>query len=244
MIRTENLTKDYNGVKAVDSISLTVGKGEVCGFIGPNGSGKTTTISMMVGLIEPTSGKCFINNVEVTKDPITIKKMVGYLPDGFGFYGQMTGTQNLKFYSKLYGIKDADPKIKSLLDYVGLSDVKKPADAYSKGMLQRLGLARALLNDPQVLFMDEPTNGLDPEGVVQFRKVVKEQAALGKVIFFSSHNLEEVHHVCNTLCIISKGKILAQGTEDEVRNKMRHGEPEPGNESLEELFLKTVYRSG
>jgi ABC-2 type transport system ATP-binding protein len=299
LIKTENLTKIYNGVKAVDSISLEVGKGEVCGFIGPNGSGKTTTICMMVGLVEPTEGRCLINDIEVTKNPIGVKRTVGYLPDGFGFYGSMTASQNLKFFSRLYEIKDADAKIKGLLDYVGLSDVKKPVDAYSKGMLQRLGLARALINDPQVIFMDEPTNGLDPEGVVQFRKVVKDQASLGKTVFFSSHNLDEVHHVCNTLCIISKGKVIAQGTQEEVRKKMRKEErynivvkvrgamPKLSNpdivsavyedgratiqaksdirdyileeisrerlpiqelridvESLEDLFLETVYRSG
>ncbi len=224
MIRTENLTRAYGGVTVVDSMNIEVGKGEVCGFIGPNGSGKTTTICMMVGLVEPTGGRCFINDIEVAKNPIKIKRMVGYLPDGFGFYGHMSAAQNLKFFSKLYSITDADAKIKSLLDYVGLSDVKKPVEAYSKGMAQRLGLARALINDPQVIFMDEPTNGLDPEGVVQFRKVVKDQASMGKTIFFSSHNLEEVHNVCNSLCIISKGKVIAKGTQDEVRKKMRKEE--------------------
>lgn len=224
MIRTENLTRAYGDVNVVDSMNIEVGKGEVCGFIGPNGSGKTTTICMMVGLVEPTGGRCFINDIEVAKNPIKIKRMAGYLPDGFGFYGHMTAAQNLKFFSKLYNITDADAKIKSLLDYVGLSDVKKPVDAYSKGMAQRLGLARALINDPQVIFMDEPTNGLDPEGIVQFRKVVKDQASMGKTIFFSSHNLEEVHNVCNSLCIISKGKIIAKGTQDEVRKKMRKEE--------------------
>ena len=143
MIRTENLTRAYGGVTVVDSMNIEVGKGEVCGFIGPNGSGKTTTICMMVGLVEPTGGRCFINDIEVAKNPIKIKRMVGYLPDGFGFYGHMSAAQNLKFFSKLYNITDADAKIKSLLDYVGLSDVKKPVEAYSKGMAQRLGLARA-----------------------------------------------------------------------------------------------------
>jgi len=244
MIWTENLTKKYNGVKAVDSISLKVEKGDICGFIGPNGSGKTTTICMMVGLVEPTEGRCFINDTDVLKDPIAIKRMVGYLPDNFGFYGSMNGAQNLKFFSKLYGIKDSDARIKSLLDYVGLSGVKKPVDAYSKGMQQRLGLARALVHDPLVLFLDEPINGLDPEGIVQFRKIVKEQASLGKTIFFSSHNLAEVRHVCNTLCVISNGKILAKGTEGEVRKAIRCEYVKPEECSLEELFLKTVYRSG
>jgi len=221
MIKSENLTKVYNGVKAADSISLTVGKGEVCGFIGPNGSGKTTTIGMMVGFIEPTGGRCMINDIEVTKDPIGVKRIVGYLPDGFGFYGHLSAAQNLRFFSRLYGLEDADQRISDLLNYVGLKGVNKPTDAYSKGMKQRLGLARMLLNDPQVIFMDEPTNGLDPEGVVLFRNVIKDQASKGKSILFSSHNLEEVHQVCNTLCIISKGTIIAQGTQSEVKVKMR-----------------------
>jgi ABC-2 type transport system ATP-binding protein len=119
---------------------------------------------------------------------------------------------------------EASARIGGLLEYVGLANVDKPAGAFSRGMRQRLGLARALLNDPEVIFLDEPTNGLDPEGVIQFRKIIKEQAAKGKTIFFSSHILDEVQHVCNTICIISKGKIMAQGTLDDVRKKMRKDE--------------------
>lgn len=225
MIRTENLTKVYNGVKAVDSINVKVEKGQVCGFVGPNGSGKTTTIGMMTGLIEPTSGKCFVKDLEVSRNPLAVKQVIGYLPDGFGFYSHMTATQNLKYFSKFYGIKEADAnaRIVELLGEVGLANVEKKVGAYSRGMKQRLGLARALLNDPEIIFLDEPTNGLDPEGVIQFRKVIKGQEALGKTIFFSSHILDEVQHVCNTICIISKGKIMAQGTLEDVKKHMRKG---------------------
>ncbi len=225
MIKTENLTKTYGGVKAVDSININIDKGQVCGFVGPNGAGKTTTIGMMVGLIEPTSGKCFVKDIDVSKDPLAVKRVIGYLPDGFGFYAHMTATQNLKYFSKFYGIGEADTnaRIAGLLGEVGLASVEKKVSAYSRGMRQRLGLARALLNDPEVIFLDEPTNGLDPEGVIQFRKVIKGQAALGKTVFFSSHILDEVQHVCNTICIISKGKILAQGTLEDVKKKMRNG---------------------
>jgi|SRR5271157_5118326 len=217
-IRTEGLTKVYDGVKAVDSLSLNVNKGQVFGFLGPNGAGKTTTIGMMVGLIEPTEGKCFINDLEVTRNPMEAKRITGYLPDGVGFYSGLTARQNLKYFSKLYDMKGADARISELIEYVGLGKVEKPVGSYSRGMKQRLGLAQALLNDPEVIFLDEPTNGLDPQGVIQFRHILKEQSGLGKTIFFSSHVLEEVQQVCSTLGILLKGKIIAQGTPDELRH--------------------------
>ncbi|BAI61058.1 ABC transporter ATP binding protein [Methanocella paludicola SANAE] len=227
MIRTESLTKVYNKVKAVDSIDINIEKGQVCGFVGPNGAGKTTTIGMLAGLIEPTGGKCFIKDIEVARNPIQIKRMIGYLPEGVGFYSNLSARQNLRYLAKFYGLKDAESeaRITELLEYAGLKNVDKPAGAFSRGMRQRLGLARALLNDPEVIFLDEPTNGLDPEGVIQFRKIIKEQAAKGKTIFFSSHILDEVEHVCNTICIISKGKIVTQGSLDDVRNKMHKDKP-------------------
>lgn len=178
---------------------------------------------MMTGLIEPTSGRCFVKGMEVTKNPLAVKQVIGYLPDGFGLYSHMTAAQNLRYFSKFYGMKEAEAnaRIAELLGEVGLANVEKKVGAYSRGMKQRLGLARALLNDPEVIFLDEPTNGLDPEGVIQFRRVIKGQAAKGKTIFFSSHILDEVQHVCNTICIISKGKIMAQGTLDDVKRQMR-----------------------
>lgn len=225
MIRTENLTKIYNGTKAVDSINIKIDPGLICGFVGPNGAGKTTTIGMMTGLIVPTSGKCFIKDIDVSRDPIGVKRVIGSLPDGFGFYNHLTAGQNLRYFSRLYEMKEAvaASRIPELLAYVGLSGVDKKVGAYSKGMKQRLGLAKALLNDPDVVFFDEPTNGLDPEGVIQFRSVIKEQAAKGKTIFFSSHNLDEVQHVCDTICIISKGRIIAHGTFEDIRARMQDG---------------------
>lgn len=222
MIKTEGLTKVYDGVRAVDGLDLIVEKGEVFGFIGPNGAGKTTTIGMMVGLIEPSAGKCFVRGVDVTRNPLEAKRITGYMPDGVGFYSNLTARQNLKYFSKFYGMNDADAdkRISELLKYVGLEKVEKPLGAYSRGMKQRLGLAQALLNDPEVLFLDEPTNGLDPQGVIQFRKVIKELSANGKTIFFSSHILDEVRHVCNTIGIISNGKLVVKGTQDEVRKSM------------------------
>ncbi|WP_174589706.1 ABC transporter ATP-binding protein [Methanocella conradii] len=216
-IRTEGLTKVYDGVKAVDSLDLSVDKGQVFGFLGPNGSGKTTTIGMMVGLIEPTAGKCFINGMDVVRNPMEVKRITGYLPDGVGFYSGLTARQNLKYFAKLYEMKNADARIAELLEYVGLGGVDKPAGTFSRGMKQRLGLAQALLNDPEVIFLDEPTNGLDPQGVIRFREIVKEQVKEGKTIFFSSHILEEVQHVCSTIGILLNGRLIALGTPDEIK---------------------------
>jgi ABC-2 type transport system ATP-binding protein len=136
MIKTESLTKVYGGVKAVDSINVTIEKGQVCGFVGPNGAGKTTTIGMMTGLIEPTSGRCFLKGMEVAKNPLAVKQVIGYLPDGFGFYSHMTASQNLKYFSKFYGMKEADAnaRIAELLGEVGLANVEKKVGAYSRGM--------------------------------------------------------------------------------------------------------------
>ncbi|WP_174590103.1 ABC transporter ATP-binding protein [Methanocella conradii] len=220
IIRAEALTKIYDGVKAVDGLELSVEKGEVFGFIGPNGAGKTTSIGMMVGLIEPTSGKCFVKGVDVTRNPMEAKRITGYLPDGVGFYSNLTARQNLRYFAKFYDLKDADRRIDELLKYVGLEKVEKPVGTYSRGMKQRLGLAQALLNDPEVIFLDEPTSGLDPQGVIQFRKAIKELSSQGKTVFFSSHILDEVRHVCNTIGIISGGKLVVKGTPDEVRKKM------------------------
>ncbi len=222
MIKTTNLTKVYDGTKAVDSLDLLVDKGDVFGFLGPNGSGKTTTMGMMIGEIEPTSGQCFIKGIDVLGHPLDVKRIIGYIPDGLGFYENLNARQNLRFFSEFYDIPPdkADKRITELLQYVGLAGVEKKTEGYSKGMKQRLGLAQALLNDPEVIFMDEPTNGLDPQGVMQVRNIIKDLSSQGKTIFFSSHILEEVRQVCKTVGIISSGKLIANGSLDEVRQKM------------------------
>ena len=223
MIKTKNLTKVYEGVKAVDSLDLTVAKGDVFGFLGPNGSGKTTTMGMMIGEIEPTSGQCLIKDIDVLRHPLEVKRIIGYMPDGLGFYENLNARQNLKYFSEFYDMPadKAEKRIAELLEYVGLKGVEKKTDGFSRGMKQRLGLAQALLNDPEVIFMDEPTNGLDPQGVMQVRNIIKDLSSQGKTIFFSSHILEEVRQVCKTVGIITKGKLIAQGTLDEVRQKMQ-----------------------
>ena len=223
MIRTENLTKVYNGNKAVDGLNLEIAEGDIFGFLGPNGAGKSTTILMLVGMIEPTGGKCIINEIEVARNPLKIKAIIGYLPEDVGFYGNMTAEQNLDYFARFYAAMDANERKKrigELLELVQLDGVSQNVGGYSRGMNQRLGLAQALLNDPEVLFLDEPTANLDPEGVFQYRELTKQLSDEGKTIFISSHILAEVSKVCNTIGIISKGTLIARGTLEELKNEL------------------------
>jgi ABC-2 type transport system ATP-binding protein len=218
MIRTENLTKVYNGKTAVDGLDLVVGEGEIFGFLGPNGAGKSTTILMLTGMIEPTGGQCLVDGIEVAKDPLKVKEIIGYLPEDVGFYGNMTGEQNLDYFARFYGMdaKARKERIAELLELVHLDGVTQKAGEYSRGMKQRLGLAQALINDPKVLFLDEPTANLDPEGVREYRELVEHLAGEGKTVFVSSHILSEVREVCRTVGLLAKGKLVAQGTLEEV----------------------------
>ncbi len=223
MIRTENLTKVYNGNKAVDGLNLEIAEGDIFGFLGPNGAGKSTTILMLVGMIEPTEGKCIINDIEVARNPLKVKGIIGYLPEDVGFYGNMTAEQNLDYFARFYAAMDANERkkrIEELLELVQLDGVSQKVGGYSRGMNQRLGLAQALLNDPEVLFLDEPTANLDPEGVFQYRELTKQLSDEGKTIFISSHILAEVSKVCNTIGIISKGTLIARGTLEELKNEL------------------------
>ncbi|WP_292520546.1 ABC transporter ATP-binding protein [Methanoculleus sp.] len=218
MIRTESLTKVYNGKAAVDGLDLEVGEGEIFGFLGPNGAGKSTTILMLTGMIEPTGGRCLVDGIEVAKDPLKVKEIIGYLPEDVGFYGNMTGEQNLDYFARFYGMdaRERKERIAKLLELVHLDGVTQKAGEYSRGMKQRLGLAQALINDPKVLFLDEPTANLDPEGVREYRELVEHLAGEGKTIFVSSHILSEVREVCRTVGLLAKGRLVAQGTLEEV----------------------------
>ena len=221
MIRTENLTKKYNGVNAVNELNLEVKDGDIFGFLGPNGAGKSTTILMLTGMIGPTSGKCFINDIEVSKDPIGVKNIIGYLPEDVGFYSHMTAQENLDYFARFYDIDRAARKkrIDEVLELVNLGGVIKKAGQFSRGMNQRLGMAQALINDPQILFLDEPTANLDPESVFQYRNLVKRLSKEGKTIFIVSHILPEVSNVCKTIGIIKKGQLISKGTIDELKKE-------------------------
>ena len=213
MIRCEHLTKVYNGVPAVDDLCLDIPEGEIFGLLGPNGAGKSTTILMVIGLIEPTSGACYIDGTEVATNPIEVKRKIGYMPEDVGFYATLTAEENLEYSAKLYGMDGATrrKRIPDLLSLVGLEGVTKVVGGYSKGMRQRLGIAKALINEPKAVILDEPTANLDPQGVADYRRIIRETAENGTTVLVSSHILSEVSKVCTSAGILSHGKLVASG---------------------------------
>lgn len=221
-IKIKNLTKKYDDFKAVDDLSLNVESGIVYGFLGPNGAGKSTTILSMLGLITPTEGDIEILDMSIFSEPVKIKEKVGFLPEDGSVYGELSAWQNLKFLANFYegDSRVDDERIEELLELVNLDDVMdKKTKGFSKGMKQRLLLAQTLLNDPEVLILDEPTSGLDPEGSSMVKRVIKEEKARGKTIFFSSHILSEVEEVCDEIGILVEGEIKAEGSLDDIKNK-------------------------
>ncbi|GMV88086.1 MAG: ABC transporter ATP-binding protein [Chthonomonas sp.] len=217
-IETKSLTKTYklrNGkVNVVDKLDLYVEEGEIFGFLGPNGAGKTTTIKMLLGIIYPTSGEAKVLGKEA--GDINTHRIISYLPEKPYYYEYMTGMEILKFYGSLFGINDP-AKFQSLLERVNLAgDAGKPISAYSKGMQQRIGLAQSLLNDPRLLFLDEPTGGLDPIAHIEIRDLILQFREEGKTVFISSHALSDVERICDRVAIINKGVIARQGKLDEL----------------------------
>ncbi|MBL8047720.1 MAG: ABC transporter ATP-binding protein [Chthonomonas sp.] len=199
-------------VSVVDNLNLQVEEGEIFGFLGPNGAGKTTTIKMLLNVIVPTSGDARILGHDV--DDIEVHRLLSYLPEKPYYYEHMTGMEILKFYASLFGIKDND-KCQALLEKVNLAgDSHKTINQYSKGMQQRIGLAQSLLNDPKLIFLDEPTGGLDPIAHIEVRDLILQFREEGKTVFISSHELSDVERICDRVAIINKGKVEAQGSLD------------------------------
>jgi len=220
VIVTRRLTKRYGEFTAVDSLDLTIRKGEVFGLLGPNGAGKTTTVLMLLGLTEPTRGVVRVLGLDPTREPLAVKRQVGYLPDNVGFYGGLTGRENLRYTARLNGIarREADARIDELLREVRLEDAAdKRADQYSRGMRQRLGIADALVKSPSVLILDEPTIAIDPAGVEELlgllRRLVEERHL---TVLLSSHILGQVQSLCDRVGFYSSGRMVAAGPLDEL----------------------------
>ena len=220
VIVTRRLTKKYGEFTAVDSLDLTIRKGEVFGLLGPNGAGKTTTVLMLLGLTEPTRGVVRVVGLDPTREPLAVKRKVGYLPDNVGFYGGMTGRENLGYTARLNGMtrREADARIDELLNDVRLEDAAdKKAETYSRGMRQRLGIADALVKSPTVLILDEPTIAIDPAGVEELlallRRLVDEHQL---TVLLSSHILGQVQSLCDRVGFYSTGKLVAVGSLDEL----------------------------
>jgi ABC-2 type transport system ATP-binding protein len=222
MIQFDHLTKEYYGIAAVNDLTTEIESGEIFGLLGPNGAGKSTTILMLIGLIEPTAGHCFINGTEVAKNPIHVKQDIGYMPEDVGFYSTLTAEENLVYFAKLFHIERRDyrKRIPDLLSLVGLDGIHKPVGGYSKGMRQRLGIANALLNNPSVIILDEPTANLDPQGVADYRKILLGVADEGKTVVVSSHILPEVSKVCTSIGLLLKGRLLTQGKWEDLRHQL------------------------
>jgi len=221
MIRTENLTKEYDGFKAVDNLNLDVKEGEIYGFLGPNGAGKTTTILMLLGILRPTKGKIYLFEKDLTKNFLSLKRRIGVVSEKQYLYKEMAAGEYLDFFAGLYGVKDKKKKIDELLEAMGLLEVKnRKLGAFSRGMQQKLGFARALLHDPELLLLDEPVSGLDPTGIKQVRDLIEEENRKGRTIFISSHLLSEVERLCREVAIINEGKLLAEDTMENLRRKL------------------------
>jgi len=219
------LTKQYGEATVVNALDLRLHAGEVFGLLGPNGAGKTTTILMLLGLVEPTSGTVEVLGLDPARNPLEVKGRVGYLPDAVGFYDSLTGRENLRFTARLNQLSrdEAEERIAELLEEVGLPEAAdRPTGTYSRGMLQRLGIADALVKRPRVLILDEPTTSIDPEGVAEMLALIRSLAEdRGVTVLLSSHLLHQVQAVCDRVAIFVEGTVVAQGAPHELASKNR-----------------------
>lgn len=228
-IEVNNLTRIYGEQRAVDNISFSLTKGEIVGFLGPNGAGKSTTMKMITGYLAPNGGSTSVSGINVQSHPIAAKKKLGYLPEANPLYYDMYVREYLGFIADVHRIKNKKERITEIIHTVGLApESRKKTGQLSKGYKQRVGLAAALLHDPEVLILDEPTSGLDPNQIIEIREVIR-RLGQNKTVLFSSHILQEVEALCERVIIISKGKVVAD-------NRLSALKESHGDRSLEEVF--------
>lgn len=223
IVEIQGLNKHFYRRKAVDDVSMTIENGEIFGLVGPNGAGKTTTMRMLVTLLQPDKGEIYVGGYSVRKHPREVRRQIGFMPDSFGVYGEMTVQEYLDFFGACYGL--AAPQraalITDLLELVDITHRRDDmVDTLSRGLKQRLGLARVLIHDPSVLVLDEPASGLDPRARVEIRELLLEVARLGKTIIFSSHILADVAELCNRVAIMESGKLVALGALDQLTQQL------------------------
>ena len=224
IIEIDGLTKQYGQLTALNNLSLTVEQGAVVGFIGPNGAGKTTTMRILTTLLQPTSGQAWLAGFSVTSQPRDVRRVVGYMPDFFGVYEDMKVWEYLDFFAACYDIPQSARRtmVDDLLALVDLGHkMEEFVDNLSRGMKQRLCLARTLAHDPQVLILDEPASGLDPRARIEMRELLRELKNMGKTIFFSSHILSEVADICTSIAVLEAGHLVAYGDLAEMKQKLR-----------------------
>ena len=220
-IQVQNLLKQYGEQKAVNNVSFSLNKGEIVGFLGPNGAGKSTTMKMITGYLQPDAGEIKVCDVDVSKDVMNAKRKIGYLPESNPLYYDMYVKEYLEFIAGVHQIQNSKVKIQNITELTGLTiESKKKIGQLSKGYKQRVGLAAALLHEPEVLILDEPTSGLDPNQIIEIRNVIKEQGK-NKTVLFSSHILQEVQAICDRVIIINKGGLVADSSVEELKQNVQ-----------------------
>lgn len=223
MIETKGLTKNYGNLAALVDLDLRINDGDIYGFIGPNGAGKTTTMRILATLLEPTRGRAFIEGLDVTKNGKKVRSVIGYMPDFMGVYDDLKVFEYLEFFAAAFGIERKKRKsiVEGVLELTDLQSKRNVSvDSLSRGMQQRLGLARVLIHDPKVLILDEPASGLDPRARIEIRELLRELKRMGKTIMISSHILSELEEICDHVGIIERGRLVFSGTMEEIRNRM------------------------
>jgi ABC-2 type transport system ATP-binding protein len=241
-IEVSNLTKIYGQQKAIDNISFKIDKAEIVGFLGPNGAGKSTTMKIITGFLEADNGDAFVSGLNVQSDKLETKKRIGYLPEGNPLYYEMYMREYLEFIANVHQVKNIKQRIEEVIALTGLSiESKKKIGQLSKGYKQRVGLAAALIHDPEVLILDEPTNGLDPNQIVEIRDVIK-NLGKNKTVLFSSHILQEVEAICDRVIIINKGSIVADDQLSNLQktNKNSHAVLVQFKESIDAALLNQI----
>lgn len=237
MLKLENISKSYGsrGIKAVDRVNLQVRPGEIFGFLGPNGAGKTTTLKIIVGLLRADEGDIFINGLNIRENSLRVKKMISYVPDNHDVYERLTGIEYLNFMGDMYSVSKED-RARKIDKYLEIFELKGAVNdlikSYSHGMKQKIVLIGALLNDPEIFILDEPLVGLDPKSAFKLKEIMRERCDAGKAVFFSTHVLEVAEKLCDKIAIISKGRIIACGTMEELRDQSQ------SKQSLENIFLE------
>lgn len=253
MLRIENLTKKYGNFLALDRLNLHIEKGELFGFVGPNGAGKTTTMRIVCGLLKATSGEVYVDGVSAVTNPEDIKRKVGYVPDFFGVYDNLKVMEYMEFYGSMYGMDKStvDDISEGLLELVNLSDKKEVfVDTLSRGMKQRLCVARALIHNPELLVLDEPNSGLDPRARFEMKEVLKNLSSMGKTIIISSHILPELSEMCTSIGIMERGRLIVSGRVEDVMQQSFGNQPihirafveNMGNKEAEQEYIRTVLR--
>lgn len=241
LVEISGLTKSYGGFIAVDHLTLSVPAGQIFALLGPNGAGKTTTIRMLMGILVPTSGSACIDGLDCFRQRVAVKRKVGYLPDEPVFYDFLRGQEIIRFSGEMHGLTrdEIESSTRPLIQQLDLTDaLDEFAVNYSKGMKKKLALVCAMLHDPPLLILDEPTNGLDPFATRALHEIIRAKAAHGKTIFFSTHLLDQAEKLCTQIAIIAKARLVALGTLSELRTRLS------ADSSLEEIFFSVASDSG